>query len=49
MSCAPVTERRLPRTTFSVIAERIRDDTLSAAYVPRREPPGKRRGGNPTE
>jgi 2-haloacid dehalogenase len=38
MSCAPVTERRLPRTTFSVIAERIRDDTLSAAYVPRREP-----------
>lgn len=38
MSCAPVTERRLPRTPFSVIAERIRDDTLSAAYVPRREP-----------
>ena len=38
MSSAPVTERMLPRTTFSVIAERIRDDILSAAYAPGREP-----------
>src|SRR5439155_24300350 len=41
---------RLPRTTFSVIAERIRDDTLSAAYVPRREPrPANAAAATPTE
>jgi DNA-binding GntR family transcriptional regulator len=33
MSSATVTERMLPRTTFSAIAERIRDDILSAAYA----------------
>ena len=50
MSSAPVTERMLPRTTVSAIAERIRDDILSAAYAPGREDPtGERRGHDPTE
>ena len=50
MSSATVTERMLPRITFSAIAERIRDDILSAAYAPGREDPtGKRRGHDPTE
>jgi DNA-binding GntR family transcriptional regulator len=34
MSSAPMTERMPPRTTLSVIAERIRHDILSAAYAP---------------
>ena len=37
MSSAPVTGRMPPGTTFPVIAERIRDDILPAAYAPGRE------------